>query len=202
MQHRFSSVSGFVLAGGTSRRMGRPKALLVLGNETMLQRQIRWLRSVCRFVAVLGEPTSFPGLDVPVFSDELPGRGPLGGLYTGLLRTRTEFNLFLSCDMPFIEGRFLHYLCHRALESRADVTVPAFREHEYHPLCAVYRRRALWAVRASLEAGENKVRRFFVRVRCRVLDGREIARGGFAPWIFDNMNTPEDYQAAVQKFKG
>ncbi len=176
--------------------MGRSKAHLPLGHETMLERQIRLLRSVCRSVAVLGPPEEFSGMAVPVFADEFTGRGPLAGLYTGLLHTHTEYNLFLSCDLPFMGVRFLRYLCGRALEGGADVTVPESREREFHPLCAVYRRRALWAIRASLLAGENKVSRFFWQVRREVVTAREIARAGFGLRIFDNMNTPEDYEAA------
>jgi molybdopterin-guanine dinucleotide biosynthesis protein A len=189
-------MTGFVLAGGRSRRMGRSKARLLLGHETMLERQVRLLRSVCRWIRALGPPEELTGTAVPVFADEFTGRGPLAGLYTGLLNARTEYNLFLSCDLPFMEARFLRFLAQRALESSADVTVPESRRHGFHPLCAVYRRRALWAVRASLVAGENKVSRFFRRVRCQVLTAREVARAGFALRIFDNMNTPEEYEAA------
>ncbi len=198
MRDRFDLITGFVLAGGVSRRMGQPKPKLELGGETMLERQIRLLRMVSRSVAVLGPPGSYLGLAVPIFPDEVPSRGPLGGLYTGLHRTHTEYNLFLGCDLPFMEARFLRFLSQRALESQADVTVPESRDG-YEPLCAVYRRRALGAVRASLMAGENKVSRFFLRVRCRRIFWREIARAGFAPRIFDNMNTPGDYAEAVQR---
>jgi molybdopterin-guanine dinucleotide biosynthesis protein A len=176
--------------------MGYSKAHLLLGQETMLERQIRLLRSLCRSVAVLGPREELKSVEVPVFADEFAGRGPLAGLYTGLLRTHTEYNLFLSCDLPFMEVRFLRYLGARALEGEADVTVPESREREFHPLCAVYRRRALWAIRASLLAGENKVSRFFWRVRCRVLTAKEIARAGWGSRIFANMNTPDDYDAA------
>ncbi len=179
--------------------MGRDKAKLLLGNETMLDRQLRLLRLVCRFVAVLGPRALVAGLDVPAFPDELPGRGPIGGIYTGLKRTRTDFNLFLGCDLPFMEVAFLHFLCQQALESKADVTVPKSRDHRLQPLCAIYRRRTLGAVQRSLELGENKVSRFFSRVRCVVIPWREIVRAGFAARIFDNMNTLEDYQAATKR---
>lgn len=192
-------MTGFVLAGGASRRMGRPKARLVLGHETMLQRQLRLLRSVCRSVAVLGPPEEYRGLAMPVFADEFAGRGPLAGLYTGLLHTRTEYNLFLSCDLPFMTVRFLGFLCERALQSEAEVTVPESPVGAFHPLCAVYRRRALRAIRASLQAGENKVSRFFSHVGCRAVTTREIAQAGFKLRIFDNMNTPEDYEAARKR---
>jgi len=176
--------------------MGRSKALLVLSNETMLERQIRLLRSVCRSVGVLGLLEERSAMEVPVFADEFAGRGPLAGLYTGLLGTHTEYNLFLSCDLPFMNVRFLRYLVGRALEGGADVTVPQSPKRGFHPLCAVYRRRALWAIRSSLLAGENKVSRFFRRVRCQVVTAREIARAGFGLQIFDNMNAPEDYETA------
>jgi len=207
MRHRFLSLTGFVLAGGASRRMGRPKAALVLGHETMLVRQVRLLTAVSRAVVVVGPSASSERLgtvirslaptDVSVIPDQLPGRGPLGGIYTGLLHTRTEFSLFLGCDLPFMEDRFLRYLSERAIACGADATVPESVEHRLQPLAAVYRRRALGAVRASLARGENKVTRFYSRVRCQVLPWRDIARQGFARRIFDNMNMPDDYERVL-----
>jgi len=220
MRRRFQQITGFVLAGGASRRMGCPKESLVLGRLTMLERQVRLLESVCASVAVVGLPASgLPTtvgrrqplqsqyeadgriLGVPVYPDELPSRGPLGGIYTGLLRTRTKFNLFLGCDLPFMELSFLRYLCRCALENAADVTVAEIPQHGYQPLCAIYQRRALRAVRAKLAQDENKVSRFFPRVRCRVLSWPEISRAGFALHIFANMNTPADYEAARKRLR-
>ncbi len=180
--------------------MGVSKASLVLDGETMIQRQMRLLRLVCRSVAALGPMMGLPSSDVPFFPDEIAGRGPLGGIYTGLRRTRTEFNLFLGCDLPFVEARFLDYLCRRGLECRADVTAPESSLGKIEPLCAVYHRKALWAVRACLLAGENKITRFYSRVRVDLLPWRDIACAGFGRHIFDNMNTPEDYEAAKKWF--
>ncbi len=192
-------VTGLVLAGGSSRRMGQNKPLLVLGGETLIARQLRLLRGVCRSVAVLGPTEWFTGLDVAVLPDELPGRGPLGGLYTGLKRTRTEFNLLLGCDLPFVDPRFLDFLCRRALALRADVTVPESHDRGAQPLCGLYRRRAWKAVRATLEAGVNKFTAFFPRVLVDRVPWREIARAGFSSRMFDNMNTREDYEAAKKR---
>jgi len=176
--------------------MGLPKALLVLAGETMIQRQIRLLCSLCRSVVAVGPPSMLTGLNVPVAPDEISGRGPLCGIYTGLRWTRTEFNLFFSCDLPFMKRQFLVYLCRHALETRADVTVPESSSGRIEPLCAVYRRSGLWAVRASLMAGENKVARFYPRVRVSVIPWRELARAGFGARMFGNMNTPEDFEDA------
>ena len=201
MRERLSEVTGFVLAGGLSQRMGRPKHALVLAGETLLEGAVRVARSVAREVAVIAPPERVRelGLEVAVFADEIPSRGPLGGIYTGLCRTRTEFNLFLSCDLPFMDPRFLRCLAERALQSGADVTLAETPRHGYQPLAAIYRRRARAAVRASLASGENKISRFFPRVRLRLVAWPEVARAGFRASIFDNVNTLHDYEQALRK---
>jgi molybdenum cofactor guanylyltransferase len=207
MGRRFENVTGFLLAGGASRRMGRPKTGLVLGGETMLGRQIRLLRAVSRQVFIVGATARFAGgvdgpvedLGVTIFGDELPGRGPLAGIATALGRTRTDFNLILSCDLPWIGAAFLRFLCRRAFKGGADVTLPVSRGGGDEPLCAVYRRRAFRAIRATLAAGQNQVSRSFPKVRVERLAWPEISRAGFPARIFDNMNTPEDYQAALRR---
>ena len=198
-----------MLAGGASRRMGRPKAALALGRETMLDRQVRLLRAVSRTVWVIGPGAGSADIEavtrsltlsaVPVIADALAGRGPLGGIYTALLHTRTEFNLLIGCDLPFLEARLLRTLCDRAIESGADATVAESRDHRIQPLVAVYRRRALLAVRASLERGDNRVTSFYRRVRCRVVRWPELTRAGFSPRLFANMNTSEEYESARRR---
>jgi len=196
-------LGGFVLAGGDSRRMGRPKAALLIDGETLLDRQIRLLRLVARRVAVVGgPPKSSKYFNVPLVPDLVTGRGPLAGIHTALLETRREFNFVLGCDLPFVNRRLLEWLALRAIASGSDVTVPRSREGRLQPLCAVYRRRALYAVRTSLAAGENKPRSFFPKVRCIVISWQELARAGFQPSIFGNLNTPEDYEDARKRIEG
>ncbi len=199
MRQRFATVNGFVLAGGASTRMGQDKATLVLAGETMLARQVRLLRRVSHSVAVVGPRSGPESLGVPVLPDVLQGRGPLGGIHTGLLHTHAEFSLFLSCDLPYVNARFLRYLCARALACGADATVPESRERELQTVSAVFRRRALHLVRASLEGGDNAVYRVLRRLRTHVLPWPELARAGFSPRVFDNINTPQDYEEAVRR---
>jgi len=198
---RFSEVSGFILAGGASRRMGIDKAKLLLGSESMVDRQIRLLRSFCGSVVIVGPPERFPDVDIQVYEDEIPGQGPLGGLHTGLRRARTEFSLFLSCDMPLMDVRFLRYLCRQAIVSRAPATVPSPGGKGAYPLCMVLRRSVLSTLRASLAMGQNRVGRFLKKVRRRTITRAEFARAGFSPRIFYNANTPEDYEKVRQQFE-
>jgi len=196
---RFNEVSGFVLAGGASRRMGFDKARLPFGSERMVDRQIRLLRAMCRSVSIIGPPDRFAGTGIQVYEDEIPGKGPLGGIHTGLRRARTEFSLFLSCDMPLMEERFLRYLCEQALASRASATVPPPCAKGRYPLCAVLRRRVLWLVRSRLASGQNQVGRFFSSFQRRTISKAEFVRAGFSPRIFSNLNTPEEYKRARQQ---
>jgi molybdenum cofactor guanylyltransferase len=199
MRRRFTELTGFVLAGGASRRMGQPKHELMLDGETLLARTVRLARSVAGTVAILGPRDRARGLDVAVFPDELAGRGPLGAVYTGLCHSRTPLSLFLSCDLPFIEARLLEYLALKAIESGADVTVAETPGQGYQPLAAIYGRRALPAARASLANGQNKMTSFYDRIKLRVLRWPEIARLGLRRSIFDNLNTAEEYRRAVQR---
>lgn len=182
--------------------MGRPKESLILEGQTMLARQVDLLRRVAHRVAVVGfEPGYLQDPGAPLIPDELPGRGPLGGVYTGLLRTHTEYNLFLGCDLPFVNQRLLGYIARCAIEAESDAVIPRSCDGHLQTLCAVYRRRACRAVRASLNAGENKVSSFFPKVNCQVIPWRDLARAGFLPSMFDNMNTPADYESARRRLE-
>ena len=195
MQSRDFPLTGFVLAGGASRRMGRTKASLLLDGKSMLERQIRVLRSVARRVAVVGGPPGYVDeFDVSCVPDAILGRGPLAGIYTGLLESRTEYSLVLGCDLPFVNRSLLTFLVLRAAADGSDVTVPRSRDGRLQPLCAVYRRRALYAVRRRLALGENKLSGFFSKVHCTTIPWPELAGAGFRASVFDNMNTPEDYE--------
>lgn len=202
MTRRFAELTAFVLAGGASRRMGRPKHELILEGETLLARMVRRARTVGRSAIILGPLERARGLQFPALADELPGRGPLGAIYTGLLHTHTEFNLFLACDLPFMEPRFLRYLAAQAIASGSDATLAETFGEGLQPLAAIYRRRTLPAVRRSLANGQNKITRFLPWVSVRVLGWPELARAGFRARIFDNLNTMEDYDRAMPRTLG
>ena len=196
MTERLSSITGFVLAGGASRRMGRDKASLAWGNETLLTRQIRLLGAVCRSVMVVGAVEGSNGQGVRAVKDFIPGCGPLGGIYTGLLQTRTEYNLFLGCDTPFITPRFMRFLVEHALQSKSDVTVMQLPNGRLQPLCGVYRRRAATGIGLRLKVGNYKTGAYCHHARCRIISWGDVAGAGFRPNLFANLNTPEEYEAA------
>jgi molybdopterin-guanine dinucleotide biosynthesis protein A len=183
--------------------MGCPKESLRIDGESMLKRQIRVLRSVVRRVVVVGRTAAYlDEFDVPIVPDAVANRGPLGGIYTALVESRTDFNLVLGCDLPFVSRELLACLVLRAMADGSEVTVPVSREGRLQPLCAVFRRRVLYAVRTRLALGESKPRSLFPRVRCTTIPWRELADAGFRAPLFDNMNTPEEYECARRRIEG
>lgn len=196
MPRRFLDLTGFVLAGGKSRRMGRPKQELVIGGETLLDRQLRLLGAVCGQVGVIGRPKPRCEERCFFYEDEWPGLGPLGGIFTGLARTRTEYNLFVGCDMPFLTPSLLRYIVARAMNRRALVTAPESPDKRVQPLCAVYRRDAKRIIRMSLTQGANKTSGFYARIERLAIRWPELSRADFSPNVFTNINTQADYAAA------
>ena len=104
-----SQLSGFVLAGGKSTRMGQDKASVTLNGLTLLQHALAALREVCSDVAILGKQELYGTLG-PVYEDILPGCGPLGGIHAALSSSKTQFNLIIAVDTPFLAPDFLSYL--------------------------------------------------------------------------------------------
>lgn len=137
---------------------------------------------------------------VRVVQDLRPGGGPLMGLYTGLLASRTRLNFVTGVDMPFFEPGLFHRL--RALagerEPAWDVTVPYIRR-QYEPLFAFYAKACLPAVEevmAENQAGQARIASFFPRVQVRRVAAGEIIAYDAGMISFFNINTREDLLAA------
>lgn len=192
-----AAVSGAVLAGGRSSRLGRDKALLEIGGETLLARTVRVLSSVCDEVIVLGpaeREVAVPG--VRVVPDERPGVGPLGGIATALRAIAGDRLVAVATDMPWLNPDLLRYLI--ALSPGFDVVIP--RAHgRTQQLHAVYARACLPVIDEQLARDDFKIDRFFARVRVRQVGEDELRR--FDPELesFVNVNTEDDWQAIVAR---
>lgn len=176
--------------------MGEPKQALVLNDETLLERQVRLLRAVCRDVSVVGPRVEIVSPEVPFIPDLVRGRGPLGGIHAALASSRANYSLIVACDLPFLEVRFLRHLARLALRSDADVTVPEDKSRRLLPVCAVYHKRILGILHGRLALNLNKADGYFGSVRLHVVRWKEILRAGFSPHLFDNINRPEDFDEA------
>jgi molybdopterin-guanine dinucleotide biosynthesis protein A len=187
-----AGATGFVVAGGRSERMGRDKALLPWGEGTLLDHALARLREVCRDVRILsGAEPRYAGRGAVVHVDAVRHAGPLGGIHAGLLHLTAPLALFLAVDVPFVPPAVLAALLATAEAEGSDAVVPVVGGHP-EPLCAVYRRTCLKAVRERLEAGERKMTSFWPDVRVRTVAEEEIAAFGDPREMFRNLNSPED----------
>jgi molybdenum cofactor guanylyltransferase len=188
-------VSVFVLAGGRSSRMGRDKALLVLGQQNLLELTLDETSALATRPVIIGDRSKYAQYG-EVIEDVIPGCGPLSGIHAALCTSQSELNLILSVDMPLMTTEFLRWLLQLALASDATAIVPQ-AEGRNQPLCAVYRRAAREVVEHALRAGEYKVDRLFMLLPTRFVAESEWVSAGFSPGIFRNINTPEEYEAVA-----
>ncbi len=191
-----SDITAIVLAGGRSRRFGRDKALEPIAGEPMIRRVIRRSAEPVDAYEVIVVVSSLERADaLPLdpqhrtVADLFPGRGPLGGIYTGLLAARTGWGLVTACDMPLLSAHLLRHMSR--LRENVDVIVPVV-DGRPEPTHALYSTRCLPAIKECLHAGELKISGFFDRVRVRPILEDEIRRFDPALSSFLNVNRPED----------
>jgi molybdenum cofactor guanylyltransferase len=194
-----SNSTAFILAGGRSSRMGFDKAFLRLGRGTLLEHLIAKAKEVCETVALVGDKQRLRPYGW-VIEDEFPGQGPLAGIQAALQSSSAqELNLFLAVDIPKVSTAFLKYLLKTASSSPACVTVP-YSNGFPQPLCAVYRTEFGPVAEAALRAGHNKIDTLFKQVPIQRIEESELTELGFPPSIFDNVNTPEDWEQMQRSF--
>jgi molybdopterin-guanine dinucleotide biosynthesis protein A len=186
-------VTGFVLAGGKSTRMGRDKAFVEFNGVTLLARALEVTRSITSDVRIVGAREKFAAF-APVVEDVFRDRGPLGGIHAALQASSTELNLMLAVDMPFVSVAFLQYLVNEARSAADAAVVVPCSDSRFQPLCAVYRRKFADAAEQALLAGLNKIGLLFDAVEARVIGEEEMDRVGFSDSIFRNLNTPEQLE--------
>ncbi len=189
-------VTGIVLAGGRSSRMGSDKATLVVEGRTLLQRAVDALEAAgVREVVLVGAP----GRALPEVTTTLPlrhttdpveGEGPLQGILAGLEAASCEVALVVGCDMPYLEPALLTLLADRALDG-ARLVVPL---HDGRPegLCSAWRRDAIEVVRAHLAAGDRAVMSVAGDLHALRLTPEEYAAADPTSRSFVNVNTPEE----------
>ncbi|MFB3813470.1 MAG: molybdenum cofactor guanylyltransferase [Terriglobales bacterium] len=186
--------TGFVLAGGKSSRMGRDKAFLVLDGRTLLERALEHLRAVTKRVMIVGQREKFAAYG-EVVEDVYPECGPLGGIHAALTASTTELNLVLAVDSPYVSAELLGHVLGRARNSPAVAVVPR-AGGRLHPLCAVYRQSFRERAEAALRVGQHKIQALFTPDETLVLEEAELERLSFPAAMFENVNTPEEFERA------
>ena len=195
-----ADVTGVLLAGGKSRRMGQDKRLLSIGDETLYTRSLSVLRAIFeRVVVVVAQDSPLMASDAPVLRDVIPHCGSLGGLYTGLKEARTQWVFAVACDMPFLDpGTIRHFT---SLKGEGDVIMAKLR-NGFQPMHALYHRNCLPIMEGLIHAQDFKIHRLadHPALRVRIVTPKELSRVDPEGRSFYNVNTPADLAAARSLF--
>lgn len=188
-----------IQAGGQSTRMGQNKALMPFLGRPLIARLAETVRDLAdELLVTTNQPEDFRFLELPLFTDLLPGVGSLGGLYTALSVACEPLAAVVACDMPFIEPALLGEQRDMLLREDVDVVIPR-SAMGLEPLHAVYRRETcLPAVLAAIESGERKMVGWFSAVRVRVMEPDEVAVYDPGHRSFMNVNTSEEFRQAEE----
>jgi len=183
-------VTGVVLAGGQSKRMGQNKALMPFKSSTLIEQVLATLCSFTDEQIIIGDPEIYCRFGT-VYADVFPGKGPLGGLHSALLNSNTDLNFVVGCDMPKIDRSiFDHLLGHDGEEYDAFVPIHA---GQMEPLCALYSKKCLDHFADCLEQDMLKLSDAFSGIRVKFVQvgpGTEIDDLD----VFKNLNLPEDIE--------
>src|SRR3989338_6690686 len=132
-------MAGIILAGGKATRMGPScdKAFLKIAGEPIIKRQLKVLKKIFKEVIIVtNSKDRYKGLKgVKMIPDILPERGPLGGIYSGLLASRDRYNFFVSCDMPFINEALIKHMIDT--KDNYDIIIVK-KDKKFHPLFGIY----------------------------------------------------------------
>ncbi|MEP6933408.1 MAG: molybdenum cofactor guanylyltransferase [Nitrospirota bacterium] len=191
-----NDVTGILLAGGKSRRMGEDKRHLLVGEQTLLERGLAVLRTIFQEVLVVIAQDSDPlGVDARVVRDLVADCGSLGGLYTGLMQATTPRIFVVACDMPFLDQMVIAQFMSRG--HNADI-VMAKVEGRLHPMHALYGKQCVPVLEQMILARQLKIQEIVSKAFLRVhyVTGADLVTIDPSGRSFYNVNTLTDLEAA------
>jgi len=197
----YSDITGIILAGGKSTRMGENKSLLDLNGMTVIERVVSLMKSIFREVIIItNTPNEYDFLNIPKHKDIFEYKGPLAGIHSGLTHSNNEKNFVISCDIPLMEKEMIEFI----IDYKTDKPITVCKADGFvQQLAGLYSKSILPTINTSLKNYEAELRkRNQAKRKCAVLSlldqvGAEIINAEeldiYKKHMFFNMNRPEDY---------
>jgi molybdopterin-guanine dinucleotide biosynthesis protein A len=192
-------VTSIILAGGKNLRLGRNKAIENIGNITLIERVAKRLRPLTGHYIIVtsGDKFELPGpCKAEMLADVYYGKGPLGGIYTGLLTARSSQSIVVACDMPFLNNKLLGYMLE--LSGDYDAVVPRLDNGMIEPLHAIYSKSCLGKMKEWLESDRLKIYRFLDAIKVRYVERAECQEYDPQLLSFFNINYQQDLDRAIE----
>ena len=133
------NITGIILAGGKSSRMGTDKGLIPFKGKALIHYAEEILKTFCGQIIISSNSSNYDFLGYPVVKDIYPNSGPMGGIYSALCHSKTDLNIVISCDMPFINEGLIKDLISSA--DKYDVVVPWYKDDHFEPMAAAYQKK-------------------------------------------------------------
>lgn len=181
-------ITAIILSGGKSLRMGTDKALLKIDDNDLLSRAIEVCQPICTNIIISSNNPKHEKSNVQIVPDEIENCGPMGGVYSCLKKSTTDWNFVLSVDAAFIETGFIEFLITEIGDFDAVVPIHA---KGIEPLIALYHKNILTEIGKMLTAGDFKMRNLFSKINVKYVDAQNWVEN--FPHLFINLNKPGDF---------
>lgn len=189
-------MTGVILAGGQSRRMGFNKAFIEIGGTTIIKRAITVFNEVFDEVFIAaGDVLLYEGLDTRVVSDVYKDAGSLGGVYTALFHSSANHAFVAACDMPFLDAACIKKVINARFHGKFDAATP-FISGRTHPMHTFYSKRCMKHIEAMINEGNLRITDLFDRVRTRQMTADAFAGLDIEASVM-NVNTQEELKAII-----
>jgi len=190
-------MTSIILAGGKSLRLGQSKALQIIEGKSLIQWVVDRLAILStEIIIVTAHGEAIPcssTVRIKTVADIYPGKGPLVGIYSGLIASSSPQAIVVGCDTPFLSVGLLDYMTQ--ICSRFDVVVPRIKK-KLEPLCAVYSKNCLAPIQELLERDERQIRKLFNMVKVKYIEEDEINNFDPEHLSFFNVNSQDDLDRA------
>jgi len=201
---RYFSLTAIILAGGESSRVGlnQSKDQMKLAGRPLVDWVISTLTSLDNLtkedIIIVSSKEKYSNFK-RVFKDIFPQKGPLGGIFSGLKVSTSQYNLLVGCDMPFIEVKLLQYMIENI--NTYDMVIPCHGKGLIEPLCAIYSKSCLEVIERNLKAGVLSVREIFPYLKVKFIKEEEIKKFDVGLYSFFNINFKHDFTKAEELIK-
>jgi molybdopterin-guanine dinucleotide biosynthesis protein A len=204
----YNDITAFILSGGKSIRMGQNKSLMKIGENTVIELVYEKIKPLFKkIILITNNPDDYSFMQIPMYKDIYPGRGPLSGIHSALKNTTTFRNFIISCDIPLMKREMIEYLVNYS--TSYPVTI-AKADGFIQQLCGVYTKECLPVAESILkESIEEESRTSDQKKRgCRVLElvdkiGAEVIDAQALPFyekdMYFNMNKKDEFEFEKQK---
>ena len=184
------AITGIILSGGRSLRMGKDKAFIKVEGIPIIERIADlFLKLFQETIIVTNRRESYLHLKATAYEDLLPNSGALGGLYTGLFYSFFPYSFIAACDMPYLKTEVISYLIEKM--EGYDVVVPK-TEDGLQPLHALYSKRCIDPIQRVLQEKKTRIVDLYPLVRVNIIEANEIVSVDPDMESFININTPDE----------